>query len=273
MDCLKLRFIVLTFALYVLANSETSWADVCRVGDCRNGFGVEEHTSGDWIYEGTFFRGKRTGKGKITWANGTVYEGDWVEGERTGKGKYTWATGNVYEGDWVKRKATGKGKITWANGDVYEGDWVESERTGKGKITWATGNVYEGDWVEGERTGNGKYTWPSGSVYEGDWVDSQRMGKGKYTSASGSTETQYWLNGEQITKKAWAVHLKEEEAKLERQAEIDRAREKRWRIYDACIVDKSKGLEKASASVKSSVRSLCNAIADDPSWLESIKYD
>ena len=60
-----------------------------------------------------------------------MYEGDFVDGKKTGKGKYTWADGNVYEGDYVDGKKTGKGKFTWADGNVYEGDFVDDKmRTG-----------------------------------------------------------------------------------------------------------------------------------------------
>ena len=53
-----------------------------------------------------------------------------MEDERTGKGKMTLANGTVYEGDFVDGMFTGKGKLTWANGDVYEGVFVDSEFMG-----------------------------------------------------------------------------------------------------------------------------------------------
>ena len=82
-----------------------------------------------------------------------VYEGDMVNGKRTGKGKFTWANGDVYEGDFVEDKRTGKGKYTWADGDVYEGDFVEGERTGNGKLTTANGTVQKGRFEDGKFIG------------------------------------------------------------------------------------------------------------------------
>ena len=109
---------------------------------------------GDFVYQGDFVNGNRTGKGKYTWGDGSsyegdVYEGDFVNGIQTGKGKYTWADGEVYEGDWVNGNQTGKGKKTWANGDVYEEDLVDggfegivsSQTVTIGTQVWMTKNL------------------------------------------------------------------------------------------------------------------------------------
>jgi len=190
--------------------SGTIWyrGDFVYQGDFVNGnrTGKGKYTWGDGssyegdVYEGDFVNGIQTGKGKYTWADGEVYEGDWVNGNQTGKGKKTWANGDVYEGDWVDDNQTGKGKYTWADGEVYEGDWVNGNRTGKGKKTWASGAVYEGDFVDGNRTGKGKYTWASGNVYEGDFVDDIRTGKGKYTWASGAVYEGDFVDGKRTGK-------------------------------------------------------------------------
>jgi len=37
---------------------------------------------------------------KITMRNGGTYEGEWLKGKRDGKGKYIWPDGSYYEGDW-----------------------------------------------------------------------------------------------------------------------------------------------------------------------------
>ena len=99
-----MKILLLIFTVLFSANAFAG----CDEGDCVNG------------------------KGKFTWAEGSVYEGDvyegdWLDGDRTGKGKYTWASGGVYEGDFVKGDMTGKGKYTWADGEVEDGYWLDGE--------------------------------------------------------------------------------------------------------------------------------------------------
>lgn len=123
-------------------------------------------------YEGNMTRGKVSGKGICTFANGNRYEGDWVDGRRTGKGVFTWADGSRYEGDFVKDRRTGKGVMVYANGDRYEGDWVDGRRSGKGVMAYANGNRYEGDWVEDKKDGRGTMILADGRRQEGKWSDS-----------------------------------------------------------------------------------------------------
>jgi len=150
---------------------------------------------GDFVYQGDFVDGKKTGKGKYTSVNGSVYEGDFVDDKFSGKGKITWSDGAVYEGDFVDDIRTGKGKYTWSSGDVYEGDWVDGDQTGKGKYTWVNGDVYEGDWVDGKQTGKGKITWSDGDVYEGDFVDDKFIGKEKKHGADGELYEEDLVDG------------------------------------------------------------------------------
>ena len=45
-------------------------------------------------YAGEFIRGRRHGKGEMTFPNGDKYTGDWNEGRRTGHGLYLFSNGN-----------------------------------------------------------------------------------------------------------------------------------------------------------------------------------
>ena len=36
----------------------------------------------------------------MTWPEGQIYEGDWVDGKRHGKGKMTYVDGTIEEGCW-----------------------------------------------------------------------------------------------------------------------------------------------------------------------------
>ena len=87
--------------------------------------------------------------GTIFYPGDFVYQGDFVDGKKTGKGKYTSVNGSVYEGDFVDDKFSGKGKITWSDGDVYEGDFVDDKFIGKEKKHGADGELYEEDLVDG----------------------------------------------------------------------------------------------------------------------------
>lgn len=42
-------------------------------------------------------------------------------GKKSGKGKYVWKDGSYYDGDWVDNKITGRGKYVWSDGRRYEG--------------------------------------------------------------------------------------------------------------------------------------------------------
>ena len=64
------------------------------------------------------------------WREG-IYAGDWVDEQPHGKGKFTFASGSVYEGGWVDGERHGKGTYTLADGEVYESDWVNGMSHGQ----------------------------------------------------------------------------------------------------------------------------------------------
>ena len=101
------------------------------------------------------------------------------------------------------------------------------------------------------------------------------------TYADGSVEAGWWANGDYFeTKEEQEAHLKKEKDKLlERLAEEsvkaaeEKARKKRSRIYNACLLDKSSGVDMQVSSLKKAVEDTCAAIAADPSWYQEWKYD
>jgi len=120
----------------------------------------------------------------------SVHDGEWVSDEFTGRGRLTFLDGTLCQGTWKAGKQHGLGSITWSNGgkfvsvweafpnffcspgclsDKYEGAWVDDQRTGHGVYYWADGKVYIGDFVNGERTGYGAMHFPDGSEYEGQF--------------------------------------------------------------------------------------------------------
>ena len=46
-------------------------------------------------------QGKKHGKGKLKWADGSFYSGEFYEGRIEGRGFYKWPDGRSYEGEWL----------------------------------------------------------------------------------------------------------------------------------------------------------------------------
>ena len=51
------------------------------------------------------------------------------------------------------------------------------------------------------------------------------------------------------------------------------AKKKYDRIYNACLLDKSSGVDLEISSIKTALKKTCESIAEDPSWLESLRYN
>lgn len=53
------------------------------------------------------------------------YEGEWIVGTkvRTGKGVLTWQDGSVYEGWWSMNRSNGRGRLVHVDGSLYDGEW------------------------------------------------------------------------------------------------------------------------------------------------------
>ena len=118
-------------------------------------------------------------------------------------------------------------------------------RTGKGTLTWGKGDL-------------------EGNVYEGDFVDGLRTGKGTLTYASGTIEEGYYLDGNLVETLA--------ERELAEKKERER-KDKYDRIYNACLLDKSSSVDMQISSLEVAVKKTCESIAENPSWLETFKYE
>ena len=53
--------------------------------------------------------------------HGLVYYGQWKDGKRWGRGKQLWKEGTLYEGYWQNDMANGEGRLIQHTGEVYEG--------------------------------------------------------------------------------------------------------------------------------------------------------
>lgn len=54
---------------------------------------------------------------------------------RTGKGIITWFDGSKYEGYFKNNLLHGRGRLIHSNGEIYEGWWYEDKTNGFGRYT------------------------------------------------------------------------------------------------------------------------------------------
>ena len=180
----------------------------------------------------------------------------------------------------------GQDTYTWADGDIYVGDWRNGERTGQGTLTFASGAEYVGEFRDNKRTGQGTYTWANGDIYVGEFQDGKKHGQGTYTHAEGRIMSGFWENDTYFRTKAERdAKERELKAKAERErlakeaaAEKERliretAQKKYNNIYNACLLDKSSGVDMQVNSLRRAVEETCESIAEDPSWLDNWKYN
>ena len=76
------------------------------------------------IYEGEYKRGKRYGKGKMKWRDGSEFDGYWVKDMRL-KGKMKMIDGTVYEGNFKNDLFHGLGTLYLSGNKIYEGIFVK----------------------------------------------------------------------------------------------------------------------------------------------------
>ena len=76
------------------------------------------------IYEGEYLNGKRNGRGKEYYYDGTLlFEGEYLNGKKHGKGKEYYYKGTLrYEGEYLNGEKNGKGKEYNKDHLIYEGE-------------------------------------------------------------------------------------------------------------------------------------------------------
>jgi hypothetical protein len=120
-------------------------------------FGKFEFPNGD-KYEGTV--GVRA-KGTYTHSNGVVYEGQFFKLRKSGMGKQTFPEGHAYEGMFKDNLYNGKGVMTFSNGDFYKGTFKDGKRNHIGTYNFVEEKV-TGDWSDDLLHGNGQYNFKNG---------------------------------------------------------------------------------------------------------------
>ncbi len=101
-------------------------------------------------YVGSIVNGKRNGKGRSSYADGTIYDGNWVEDKREGFGVFTWPNGMKFEGEFKNNVRYGKGIINMSDGSVLHATWVNDTIKGYGKLFSKECNLIQ----EGEMKNN-----------------------------------------------------------------------------------------------------------------------
>ena len=107
-------------------------------------------------YEGEYNKdGKRHGKGKITFRNGTYYEGEWKNDLSHGQGTLTYSDGSIYKGEFKFAKKDGKGtqifpkSKTHPDGAKYVGEFKNDLYNGYGKFYMGEEEWENGMWKDG----------------------------------------------------------------------------------------------------------------------------
>lgn len=147
----------------------------CVKGDCKNGKGVYEYTSGA-RYEGEFVNGELHGYGIFFYTNGNRYEGYWEGNYKHGTGTMQYASGELYEGSWYRDRRQGHGTYTFKNGDRYMGEWHWDRPNGEGELRFVNGAHYIGGFKDGKFHGQGAFRDESGKVYSGVWTEGKLPG-------------------------------------------------------------------------------------------------
>lgn len=124
------------------------------------------------IYTGQRSNGKKEGKGKFEWNDGSIYEGEFHNDKIEGMGDLTIPDKGTYHGLFKDGKKNGEGIYNFSNGDMYNGNWVDDKMSGKGTYIFANQEYYEGYFLDNQFNGEGTYHTNS-SYYKGTWKNNE----------------------------------------------------------------------------------------------------
>ena len=72
------------------------------------------------VYGGEFWNNNPHGVGELEYVNKDKYVGTFVHGKREGKGKYFYSEGTVFTGTWLNNEKQ-EGELKLFNGDIFQG--------------------------------------------------------------------------------------------------------------------------------------------------------
>jgi hypothetical protein len=169
----------------------------------KQGYGIE--TTDQGVYAGEFSAGRRWGRGRMDYADGTTVVGNfglnmhnplqskgfqnpYLSDENrgwdpNGEVEIFYADGAYYKGKMVNGVVTGTGDYQSAFDEIRSGQFRNGRLHGeKGFLHTAANDVYLGRFREGELHGPGTFLNEEGDAYEGYFEHGMRHGRGVYTS-------------------------------------------------------------------------------------------
>jgi hypothetical protein len=116
------------------------------------------------VYSGDWVRGRRHGRGKLSFLDGSFYRGEFRDDQMWGKGIYVDATdGTQYDGEWYKNMRQGFGTLIDGLGTIYHGEFWANMKHGPGQQHNLDGSVYNGKWEGNLVKGTGTVNLPVGT--------------------------------------------------------------------------------------------------------------
>lgn len=145
-------------------------------------------------------------------ANGSVYEGSFRKGLREGRGTMTYPNGNKYIGEWKGNKKEGQGEMEWQDAhEKYEGSWNDDLPHGEGTYYWydskngSMKTIYKGGWNQGRRSGLGGFLYANGARFEGSFRDNLKEGFSIMTDENGEHRLQVYQH-DRLLKSRYTAH-------------------------------------------------------------------
>ena len=170
--------------------SNDAFAQVCALGDCQNGYGIQKYANGE-KYSGEFQNGMKSGQGVLFYQNGEKYVGSWKKNKRSGEGRVYKADRLVKSGIWINDALP---ELSYIQNGCLTGNCM----SGFGIFLYQDGRKVYGIFENGEIKDYTVCYYPDGSKYIGNWKGQGRHNVGKYYDVSGVIKEGVWKNDELI---------------------------------------------------------------------------
>jgi len=105
-------------------------------------------------FDGIYVKGKKNGKGKSTFDNGSYYKGEFKNDLRQGQGEYWFPSGQRYVGNWTENKKEGSGCYFYNDNEWWDGKFRDNKWNGTGTYHFASGETEQITYDNGERVPN-----------------------------------------------------------------------------------------------------------------------
>ena len=149
-----------------------------------DGYGTLRYRRGE-KYTGDWEMGLWHGHGVLISQSGkSVYEGSFVKHQKHGKGVCRFADGRVFKGQFDSDEMK-DGKMNYPDMSIHEGLFKNGRRNNFGVCRWLDGAYYEGQWKDDEMHGQGRFQWPDKSYYIGDMYRGMPQGIGSEFDSRG----------------------------------------------------------------------------------------